>query len=527
MSTQLTGASAKVLFESPAQLNLKKKLLKEGNFEIVSSGPESATNLDKGITVVRTKQEVSRDALTDEPVYEYKEFEIKHPRENIADVFRRRLPRDAAGQLTVPGLAGPTLAELNTALQPFAIYLEPKEFTLNKQGTASFNLSAKNNCVIFYGKIHFTNTAAVTAPKEVYEAEAGQGGGDGDGDGEGEPSGDAQILNLAYSLADNQINAVVLNARTANIATSTGFTATANVIEEEVNYTFLQAMPLGTEVTLSAKEAEEKVYVNPPLESITLEHEPVGTIFNKNQLAVKIKTVPANYVVAVRPGLNISGNVQTQFTDNNNVLFTFDKVTTPDYSNIVLGFNVAGKTAEIKTLYVAPLANGEQPTIENLGYDVGSKTVNFYTNVPSLPVYALVNGDLVDEVTVTEMTMHNGVPGFSGSFTFETVPNSAVITLQQGQTSVDINTPWVPDMTNPLSVNVTAVTATGLKGTASKYDGMGNVKITLASDAEAIFDVPLNNKGEFDWNYGQALNVGEVVTFTVGADKVEYTVVGA
>ena len=51
MSTQLTGASAKILFESPAQLNLKKKLLKEGHFEIVSSGPESATNLDKGITV--------------------------------------------------------------------------------------------------------------------------------------------------------------------------------------------------------------------------------------------------------------------------------------------------------------------------------------------------------------------------------------------------------------------------------------------------------------------------------------------
>ncbi len=171
MSTQLTGASAKILFESPAQLKLKKKLLKEGNFEIVSSGPESATNLDKGITVVRTKQETGRDALTDAPIYEYTEFEIKHPRENIADVLRRRLPRDAKGQLTVPGLAGPTMAELNTALQPFAIYLEPNEFTLNKQGAASFNLTAKNNCIIFYGKIHFTNTVATTAPKEVYSAD--------------------------------------------------------------------------------------------------------------------------------------------------------------------------------------------------------------------------------------------------------------------------------------------------------------------------------------------------------------------
>lgn len=522
MSTQLTGASAKVLFESPAQLNLKKKLLKEGNFEIVSSGPESATNLDKGITVVRTKQEVSRDALTDEPVYEYKEFEVKHPRENIADVFRRRLPRDAAGQLTVPGLTGPTMAELNTALQPFAIYLEPKEFTLNKQGAASFNLTAKNNCIIFYGKIHFTNTVATTAPKEVYEAEAGTG--DGDGDGEGEPSGDAQIFNLAYSLASNQLSAVVVNARTAMIATSTGFSATANVVDEEVNYTFQQVMPLGTEVKLSAKDAEERVYVNPPLESITLEHEPVGAIFNKNQLAVKIKTVPANYVLAVRPGLNISGNVVTEFTDNSNILFKFDKVTTPDYSNIVLGFNVDGITAEIKTLYVAPLPNGEQPTLENLGYDTGSKSLNFYTNVPSLPVYALVNGELVDEVTVTEMTMFNGTPGFMGTFTFETMPNAGLITLQQGQSSLDVQTPWVPDMANPLTVTVTEVTATGLKGKASKYDEMGNVKITLASDAEAVFNVGLSNKGEFVWDYSNPLLDGEVVTFTVGADTVEYTV---
>ena len=172
MSTQLTGASAKILFESPAQLNLKKKLLKEGNFEIVSSCPESATNLDKGITVVRTKQLVGSDAITDAPIYEYKEFPITHPRENIADVFRRRLPRDAAGQLTVPGLTATTLTALNAKLEAYGIYLEPKEFTLVAHGTSAFILTAKNNCVIFYGKISFAKTAAATVTKEVYEAEA-------------------------------------------------------------------------------------------------------------------------------------------------------------------------------------------------------------------------------------------------------------------------------------------------------------------------------------------------------------------
>lgn len=525
MSTQLTGASAKILFESPAQLNLKKKLLKEGNFEIVSSGPESATNLDKGITVVRTKQLVGSDAITDAPIYEYKEFPITHPRENIADVFRRRLPRDAAGQLTVPGLTATTLTALNAKLETYGIYLEPKEFTLVAHGTSAFILTAKNNCVIFYGKISFAKTAAATAPKEVYEADAGQDG--GDGDGEGEPTGDAQVFNLNYSLEDNSISAFVVNARTATIATSTDFTTTVNVVDEEVNYAFQQAMPLGTVVKLTAKEAEQRVYVNPPLESITLEHEPVGEIFNKNQLLVKIKTVPANYVISARPGLNISGDVVTEFTGNDTILFKFDKVKTPDYSNIVLGFNVAGLTKEINTLYVAPLPNGEQPTLVSLGYDVGSKTVSFYTNVPSLPVYALVNGELTDEVTVTEMTMHNGKPGFRGSFTFETMSSAGLITLQQGETSLDVPTPWIPDMTNPLTVNITAVTSTGLKGKASKYDGMGNVKITLASDAEALFNVGLDNMGEFTWDYGQPLNVGEVVTFNVGSDTVKYTVFGS
>lgn len=528
MSTQLTGASAKILFESPAQLKLKKKLLKEGNFEIVSSGPESATNLDKGITVVRTKQETGRDALTDAPIYEYTEFEIKHPRENIADVLRRRLPRDAKGQLTVPGLAAPTLTALNAILANYGVYLEPKEFILVKQGDAAFNLTAKKHCVIFYGKITVTNTAAATAPLEVYESEsAGGDEGEGGDDGEVEPSGDAQIFNLTYNLADNQLSAVVVNARTVMITTSTGFSATTNVVDEVVNYTFQQTMPLGTEVKISANDVEEHVYVNPPLESITLEHEPVGAIFNKNQLAVKINTVPANYVVAVRPGLNIAGNVVTEFIDNSNILFKFDKVTTPDYSNIVLGFNVDGITTEIKTLYVAPLPNGEQPKLENLGYDFNSKTLNFYTNVPSLPIYVLVNGELVDETTVTEIMMFSGIPGFKGTFIFETIPNGSLITLQQGQSSLDVQTMWMPDMANPLTVTVTEVTATGLKGKASKYDEMGNVKITLASDAEAVFNVSLSNKGEFVWNYNKPLLDGEVVTFTVGTDTVEYTVIRA
>lgn len=175
MSTQLTGASAKILFESPAQLNLKKKLLQEGNFEIISSGPESATNLDKGITIVRTKQLISRDALTDEPIYEYKEFPIKHPRENIADVLKRRLPRDADGLLTVPGITEATIAELNDGLEEFGVYLEPTEFTITQQGDAAYILRAKNNSVIFYGKISFTNTDAVVAPKEVYEPESNGG----------------------------------------------------------------------------------------------------------------------------------------------------------------------------------------------------------------------------------------------------------------------------------------------------------------------------------------------------------------
>lgn len=215
MSTQLTGASAKILFESPAQLNLKKKLLKEGNFEIVSSGPESATNLDKGITVVRTKQLVGSDAITDAPIYEYKEFPITHPRENIADVFRRRLPRDAAGQLTVPGLTAATLIALNTKLETYGIYLEPTEFTLVPHGTSAFILTAKQNCVIFYGKISFAKTAAVTEPKEVYEAEAPVTPGDG---------GDTQtpvITNLTYIVAEKQ-----------NLPTDTIISVSAKDIEE-------------------------------------------------------------------------------------------------------------------------------------------------------------------------------------------------------------------------------------------------------------------------------------------------------
>lgn len=171
MSTQITGASAKVLFESPAQLKLKKKLLAEGNFEIVSSGPESATNLDKGITVVRTKQLVGRHPITDEPIYEFKEFPIAHPRENIADVFRRRLPRDAKGGLTLPALTEATMADLNAALEDYNIYLEPSEFTITKQGAAAYHVTAKNNCVIFYGKISITNTNAVQAPQEVYSVD--------------------------------------------------------------------------------------------------------------------------------------------------------------------------------------------------------------------------------------------------------------------------------------------------------------------------------------------------------------------
>lgn len=171
MSTQLTGASAKVLFESPAQLKLKKKLLAEGNFEIVSSGPESATNLDKGITIVRTKQLVGRHPITDEAIYEFKEFPITHPRENIADVFRRRLPRDAKGGLTLPALSEATMADLNAALEDYGIYLEPSEFTITKQGDAAYHVTAKNNCVIFYGKISITNTDAVQAPKEVYSVD--------------------------------------------------------------------------------------------------------------------------------------------------------------------------------------------------------------------------------------------------------------------------------------------------------------------------------------------------------------------
>ena len=171
MSIAVTGASAKILFESPSQVNLKKKLLKEGDFEIVSSNPESATNLVKGITVVRTRELTGRDATTDEPIYDYKEFPIKHPREDIADVFRRRLPRDAKGLLTVPGLTVATVAGLNTVLETYGIYLEPNEFTITKQGSAAYILKANYNCVLFFGKITITNTPAITEPLEVYEAD--------------------------------------------------------------------------------------------------------------------------------------------------------------------------------------------------------------------------------------------------------------------------------------------------------------------------------------------------------------------
>ena len=515
MSTQLTGASAKILFESPAQLKLKKKLLKEGNFEIVSSGPESATNLDKGITVVRTKQETGRDALTDAPIYEYTEFEIKHPRENIADVLRRRLPRDAKGQLTVPGLAAPTLAALNTILANYGVYLEPKEFDLVKQGEAAFNLTAKKHCVIFYGKITVTNTPAVTPPKEEYEAE---------GEGEGEPSGDPLISNLAYSLDTNNITAFVTNANTAMVATSTGFTDTTPVTDEEVNYTFAQMLPMGTKVTLSARTAKKEVYVNPQVTALALEHEVVGKVFNKNKLAVKLNVSPVNYVVAVQPGITTAGNVSHTFTDNQHVLFDF--AATPNYSNVSLIVNVEGVEQRIETLYVAPLPAGQKPNLINLGYINGSHTVNLYTNDPSTPIYVLVNGELHDEAELGEMTMHENVPGFSVAYVFEEpLASNTVVTIQQGDSSVEFTTPWIPDMANPLRVTVSQQTATGLKGTASKYDDMGNVKISLASDPEAVFNVGLNNQGQFDWDYGQSLTVGDVITFTVKSDTVNYTVV--
>ena len=281
MSTQLTGASAKILFESPAQLNLKKKLLKEGNFEIVSSGPESATNLDKGITVVRTKQLVGNDAITDAPIYEYKEFPITHPRENIADVFRRRLPRDAAGQLTVPGLTAVTLTSLNAKLENYGIYLEPKEFTLVAHGTSAFILTAKNNCVIFYGKISFTNTEAAKESLEVYEAEGGETeenpgapseGGEGSegsagevtdpGDSDPETLVKSTIANLTYLATENKIVADVTNALEVTIETTTGLNITSGVVAGKVEYIFSESLPVGTIISVMTEDAEESVLVD-------------------------------------------------------------------------------------------------------------------------------------------------------------------------------------------------------------------------------------------------------------------------
>ncbi len=281
MSTQLTGASAKILFESPAQLNLKKKLLKEGNFEIVSSGPESATNLDKGITVVRTKQLVGSDAITDAPIYEYKEFPITHPRENIADVFRRRLPRDAAGQLTVPGLTAVTLTALNAKLEAYGIYLEPKEFTLVAHGTSAFILTAKNNCVIFYGKISFTNTEAAKESLEVYEAEGGETeenpgapseGGEGSegsagevtdpGDSDPETLVKSTIANLTYLATENKIVADVTNALEVTIETTTGLNITSGVVAGKVEYIFSESLPVGTIISVMTEDAEESVLVD-------------------------------------------------------------------------------------------------------------------------------------------------------------------------------------------------------------------------------------------------------------------------
>lgn len=271
MSIQLTGASAKILFESPNQVQLKKKLLKEGNFEIISSGPESATNLDKGITIVRTKQLVSRDALTDEPIYDYKEFPIAHPRENIADVFRRRLPRDADGQLTVPGLAATTMSALNTALVPYGIYLEPTEFTIVPHATTAFILTAKNNCVIFYGKISFAKTAVNTAPLEVYEADTAvtpgdpSDGGDGSESGVG-PEGDGDALvstitNMVYTETENRITADVTNVNTVTIKTDTDINVTVPVTAGKVNYVFDTELAIGTIITIVADEVEEMIEV--------------------------------------------------------------------------------------------------------------------------------------------------------------------------------------------------------------------------------------------------------------------------
>ena len=277
MSIAVTGASAKILFESPSQVNLKKKLLKEGDFEIVSSNPESATNLVKGITVVRTRELTGRDATTDEPIYDYKEFPIKHPREDIADVFRRRLPRAAKGLLTVPGLAVATVAGLNTVLETYGIYLEPNEFTITKQGSAAYILKANDNCVLFFGKITITNKPAITEPLEVYQVgedtdedpETPSNPDTGNGSNGGDPVvvGKPEFSNLIYNVLDKKLMGNVTNTLEVTIKTNTGLDITTSVVGGQIDYTFNETLPAGTLISVAAKGVEEIIDVPVPPQS--------------------------------------------------------------------------------------------------------------------------------------------------------------------------------------------------------------------------------------------------------------------
>lgn len=177
MSIELSSASANILFNSVNQQRLQKKLLTNDNFEIVKTGAFSDTDRGNGETIVRTKKVVGADPITDEPIYEYTEFPIKHPREDIAEVFRRRLPRDAKGQLTVAANVT-NMTTLNAALAAFDIYLEPSEFTVIRHGDAAV-LTAKPTCILFYGKIGVSTKPKVTDPIEVFEAETPDEGEEG------------------------------------------------------------------------------------------------------------------------------------------------------------------------------------------------------------------------------------------------------------------------------------------------------------------------------------------------------------
>ena len=244
MSILLTSASAKALFETPTNIALGQKILTDENFTITETKALSQSDLSKAQSIVTVTIVTGEDPVTEEPITIQRLFEINHDRENIRDVLRRRLPRDAGHQLTIPGLEEATIEAVNELLEEYHIFLEPTEFKVTQQGDNVFHITALPHCVIFYGTVGVTGGDAVTDPLEVYEPEAtgGETGGEtGGGDDDDEDDGeDTDPPTNQYTFGDYTFDPDTKYFNIGILGASNGTAATvkfgSTVVNGEVGY---------------------------------------------------------------------------------------------------------------------------------------------------------------------------------------------------------------------------------------------------------------------------------------------------